>query len=137
MVVIGLPCTAASRVRHERTGRPSTSTVQAPHWPSPQPYLVPVRSSSSRRTARRVVSGSTSTSLGWPLTIKARRAIRRTKLRRGAGDSQGRGLRAAVTGPALGDPDGTSGAVCDRDWDARQRRATNLEDATAVPPARA
>src|SRR4051812_19247121 len=35
-------------------------TVQAAHWPSPQPYLVPVRSRSSRRTLRRVRSASAS-----------------------------------------------------------------------------
>src|SRR5262249_34826561 len=35
-VVIGLPATAWSLVRQERVGCPSTSTVQAPHWPSPQ-----------------------------------------------------------------------------------------------------
>ena len=27
---------------HERTAVPFISTVQAPHWPIPQPYLVPV-----------------------------------------------------------------------------------------------
>ena len=30
---------------------PFNSTVQARHWPSPQPYLVPVSFSSSRRTS--------------------------------------------------------------------------------------
>ena len=32
------------------TARPPTSTVQAPHWASPQPNLVPVSPRSSRRT---------------------------------------------------------------------------------------
>jgi hypothetical protein len=41
MVVIGLPAVAVAGVRQERTGLPSSRTVQAPHWPSPQPYLVP------------------------------------------------------------------------------------------------
>jgi hypothetical protein len=34
-------------------------TVQAPHSPMPQPNLVPVNSTSSRRTQRSGVSGST------------------------------------------------------------------------------
>ncbi len=50
MVVICLPATADTRVMQERTGAPSIKTVQAPHWPSPHPYLVPVSSSSSRST---------------------------------------------------------------------------------------
>ena len=58
MVVICLPSAAFTVVRQDRTGAPSRSTVQAPHCPSPQPYLVPVRSSSSRSTARRERSGS-------------------------------------------------------------------------------
>src|ERR1043165_8682040 len=57
-VVTCLPATAPTGVRHERTGCPSSSTVQAPHCPSPQPYFVPVRSSSSRRTPSRLRSSS-------------------------------------------------------------------------------
>ena len=38
----------------ERIGLPSISTVQAPQRPSPQPYLQPVRSRSSRRTLSRL-----------------------------------------------------------------------------------
>ena len=34
---------ARAGTRHEQTGSPSSSTVQAPHSPSPQPSLVPVR----------------------------------------------------------------------------------------------
>ncbi len=46
MVVIALPASVPGAATHERTARPSTSTVHAPHCPSPQPYLLPVRSSS-------------------------------------------------------------------------------------------
>ena len=35
--------------------------MHAPHCPSPQPYLVPVRSSRLRRTERSVSSGGAST----------------------------------------------------------------------------
>jgi hypothetical protein len=36
-------------VMQERVGRPSTSTVQAPHWDSPQPKRGPFNSKSLRR----------------------------------------------------------------------------------------
>src|SRR5215469_306458 len=61
IVVICLPETELTRVMHERCDFPSISTVHAPHWPSPQPYLLPVRSRYSRNTVRRLVCGSTST----------------------------------------------------------------------------
>ena len=38
----------AANIRQELTDAPSTRMVQAPHSPSPQPYLVPVRPSTSR-----------------------------------------------------------------------------------------
>src|SRR5438552_679506 len=60
MVVICRPAAARSEVMQDRVATPSMSTVQAPHWPSPQPYLLPVRSRSSRRTLSRLRSGSAS-----------------------------------------------------------------------------
>ena len=36
-MVIFLPAMADTGVMQERTARPSICTVQAPHWPSPQP----------------------------------------------------------------------------------------------------
>src|ERR1051326_7577629 len=42
----------------ERVGNPSIKTVHAPHWPSPHPYLGPVKPSSSRKTLKRLCSGS-------------------------------------------------------------------------------
>ena len=42
MVRTGLPSAAATLVTQDRTRRPSRITVQAPHCPSPQPYLAPV-----------------------------------------------------------------------------------------------
>lgn len=54
---------------HERTGWPPRCTVQAPHWPMPQPYLVPCRFNSSRMTHRSGVSGGTSTVEDRPFTV--------------------------------------------------------------------
>ena len=45
---------------HERRAIPSTHTVHAPHCPSPQPYLLPVRSKSSRNTLSSIRSGCAS-----------------------------------------------------------------------------
>ena len=56
MVVTDLPAALANGVTQPRTGSPSTCTVQAPHSAMPQPNLVPVMPSSSRRTQRRGVS---------------------------------------------------------------------------------
>ena len=43
IVVISAPSCMTASVRQELMRRPSTSTVQAPHWPWSQPFLVPVR----------------------------------------------------------------------------------------------
>src|SRR5690349_411850 len=55
----------------ERTGLPSTWTVQAPHWAMPQPYLEPTRPRWSRNTHRSGVLGSTSSAItrSSPLTL--------------------------------------------------------------------
>ena len=59
MVVIALPCAATASVRQDSTRRPSTCTVQAPHWPWSQPFLLPVSSSCSRRASSRTLRTST------------------------------------------------------------------------------
>src|SRR6476620_3334126 len=69
MVVISLPPTRPTCVMHERVATPSTRTVHAPHWPSPQPYLLPVRSRSLRRTESRLTDESISTAIFLPLTL--------------------------------------------------------------------
>ena len=61
MVVIRLLSTALTGSTQERVARPSTCTVQAPHWAMPQPYFVPVRPRLSRSTHNRGVDGSAST----------------------------------------------------------------------------
>src|SRR3984957_15511497 len=59
MVVILAPSFITASVRQELIRRPSTSTVQAPHWPWSQPFLVPVRSRWSRNASSKVVHGAT------------------------------------------------------------------------------
>ena len=54
----------------ERTGTPSSSTVQAPHTPCSQPRCVPVRSRPSRRKSASDVRGSTAASTLRPLTVR-------------------------------------------------------------------
>ena len=46
MVVTALPATASTRGTQERAAWSSTSTEQAPQWPSPQPNFDPVSPSS-------------------------------------------------------------------------------------------
>ena len=58
MVVTKLPSSWPIGTRQQRTALPSTWTVQAPQWPVPQPYLVPVRLDASRSAQSKGVSGS-------------------------------------------------------------------------------
>src|SRR3979490_3106770 len=58
--VVMAPFAAADTgTEQERTDLPSSSTVHAPHWASPQPNFGPFSSRSLRRTYRRGVSGAT------------------------------------------------------------------------------
>ena len=71
MVVIFCPGSTLDTGRtQQRVGTPSMCTVQAPHWATPQPYLVPVRPSCSRSTHSSGVSGSASCVRTWPLTFR-------------------------------------------------------------------
>src|SRR5438876_11182726 len=65
---MGFPAAVPTGVMQERVARPAISTVQAPHWPSPHPYLQPVRSRSSRRTLSRLRSASADTDRFEPFT---------------------------------------------------------------------
>ena len=60
-VWIERPSHATPIVRHDSTGSPSMSTAQAPHSPSSQPCLVPVRLRSSRITSSSVLYGAKAT----------------------------------------------------------------------------
>jgi hypothetical protein len=61
--------TAPTGRLHERVAAPSMWTVQAPHWATPQPYLVPVSPSCSRMNQSRGVFSSASASTTRPLTL--------------------------------------------------------------------
>src|SRR5262245_19932695 len=71
MVVTFLPPTVDICVWQDLTALPSIWTVQAPHRPEPQPYLVPVSLRCSRTTQSRAVSGSASTLTALPLIVNA------------------------------------------------------------------
>src|SRR5690606_9100472 len=70
MVVMLLPTAALTGSTHDRVGAPSRCTVHAPHNAIPQPYLVPVSPSVSRRTQSRGVSSATSTLSLLPLIVR-------------------------------------------------------------------
>src|SRR3546814_18397553 len=53
VVTVSPSCITASD-RQLLIRRPSTITVQAPHWPWSQPFLVPVRRSEERRVGKSV-----------------------------------------------------------------------------------
>ena len=61
MVTTVLPSTADTCVMQARSALPLICTVQAPHRPAPQPYLVPVNPTWSRIAHSSGVFGSAST----------------------------------------------------------------------------
>ncbi len=76
MVVISAPFLSDdSGVWHDRTGCPSTYTVHAPHSAIPQPYLVPVSPSVSRRTQSSGVSPCTPTAMSTRSLLTNRMAM--------------------------------------------------------------
>ena len=70
IVVIGALAAMDTGVWHDRTGRPRRCTVQAPHWPMPQPNFVPLRFRTSRITHSRGMSAGTSTVVVLLLTFR-------------------------------------------------------------------
>src|SRR5215467_7124604 len=76
MVVIFMSLAEAAGVRHERTGLPSSSTVHAPHCPSPQPYLVPVMPRRLRSTESRLSLAPASARCSLPLMLNVMLFIR-------------------------------------------------------------
>jgi hypothetical protein len=50
MVVTVWPAALLIGVMQDRTALPSISTVQAPHWPRPQPNFGPCSANGPRRT---------------------------------------------------------------------------------------
>src|SRR5262245_16287320 len=69
MVTTSAPSRVSTEVTQERRGSPLTCTVQAPHWATPQPNLVPVRPCTSRRNHSNGIDGSPSYSTGVPFTV--------------------------------------------------------------------
>src|ERR1700739_1226194 len=69
-------CAPLTGMLQERTALPSMITVQAPHWPNPQPNLGPCSSRSSRKTYKSGVVGSVSTTRDWLFTRSEIRAMR-------------------------------------------------------------
>ena len=76
MVVTVFPAMLFITVQQERTACPSTCTVQAPHSAMPQPNLVPVSPTTSRRTQSSGISGGTSTVRDAPFRVKVMLAMR-------------------------------------------------------------
>src|SRR5208282_3593231 len=70
MVTTSLSLTELTGIRQERNATLSTSTVQQPQCPSPQPYLGPVSPSSVRNTQSNRRSPSTFKRAGLPLSLK-------------------------------------------------------------------
>ena len=64
------PATALTGNKQLTTGLPSSSTVQAPHTPSPQTSLVPVNYNPSRRASTSSVWLSAAIEQKTPLTVK-------------------------------------------------------------------
>src|SRR5665213_611774 len=69
IVVTSLPSASTARIRQELNDRPLIKTVQAPHSPTVQHSLVPVRPNSSRRTSSRNLDTGTFSIFFSPLTI--------------------------------------------------------------------
>src|SRR5260370_36284098 len=110
VVISSLECITAKE-RQEFTRRPLIWTVQAPHWPWSQPFLVPGRLRFSRRQSRRVVRGAISRRWSFPLTrrgtVVAPSAAAPASCAVGAGDGSGEARRGgavwAVPAGARGD----------------------------------
>src|SRR5712692_5456952 len=75
MVLILQPSACSAGTRQLLTMAPSSSTVQAPHSPSPQPSFVPVSFSSSRITSSKRAMGYACTRRFSPFTTKERSTL--------------------------------------------------------------
>ena len=67
--------TAETGKAQERMDSPLMCTVQAPHWPIPQPYFEPVRPRWSRKIQSKGVSAAASTLYFVPLTLSVNSAM--------------------------------------------------------------
>src|SRR3972149_11422011 len=71
MVTTSRPLQSAANSRQELSDAPSTRMVQAPHSPSPQPYLVPVRPSTSRSRFSALKADGTATRRPTPFRVNS------------------------------------------------------------------
>src|SRR5450755_1400959 len=69
MVVTLFPATVETGVMQDRVGWPLICTVQAPHRAMPQPNLVPVMPSVSRKAHNKGICGTTSTVCDFPFRV--------------------------------------------------------------------
>ena len=98
-VVTSPPSASTAMTRHESTITPFSRTVHAPHSPTRQHSLVPVRSRSSRSASSSVWCSATDTERGWP--FRRRSMITRSDSRKGGRERskvRGRSARAASPG---------------------------------------
>src|SRR5438105_13231498 len=75
IVITFFPATVAIAAPHERVATPLIWTVQAPHSCTPQPNLVPVMPSVSRKTHSNGICGETSTLCRFPLRVNSMAGI--------------------------------------------------------------
>src|SRR6201987_3199410 len=69
VTILSVAFTSPTLIAHERINAPLICTEQAPHCATPQPYLVPVSPTCSRRTQSSGVSPSTFMSKDLPFTF--------------------------------------------------------------------
>src|SRR5947209_17501314 len=119
IVVTSAPSFITASVMQELMRRPSTSTVQAPHWPWSQPFLVPVSSSRSRNRSSSVVQGAISSCRRVPLMVRPMKIF-------AGGARASLGGRAAVSLSAIG----LSGSLEDG---AGRRMAVQRRTCCSVP----
>src|SRR4051812_36472134 len=98
MVVIWMPSLWTANIRQDRTGTPSSSTVQAPHTPCSQPACAPVRPNWSRRQSSNVVRGSTSAERISPLILSSTSMLALSLRVGDCADRQGRGHAPPIFG---------------------------------------
>src|SRR3954452_16515274 len=121
-VVTSAPSCATARARHAFARRPSIRTVHAPHWTWSQPFLAPVRPSSSRSRSSSDVRVSISSECGSPL-------IRSVIGSRWAGEAS---MDESYTHPADGETWVTVGRTGAARGRSRRRREDQAEAAAAT-----
>ncbi len=130
MVSTSAPSWLIASARQELMRRPSSRTVQAPHWPRSQPFLVPVRSRRSRSRSSRVTRGSSSSTVRRrPLMVSVMGRL----MRRSDENCFGMSACATILGPGAARPECRPG--CGIQSPARRLRVGAGTCVTALPPA--